>query len=148
LTSKKGIVLAQFKISKGKKTPHCSRPIRSKTGDNKGKESKSNRGVEISVFTILDLLLLHKSWVFNLVLVPTYGRSPGTLRIYQGHHLDISNSLSPGLTTNLIIDEIVGRQRDGKITPLLGREMGKTLTHFMIIIHYRKVQALEFFLEG
>ena len=141
-------MLAQFKISKGKKTPHCSRPIRSKTGDNKGKESKSNRSIEISMFTILDLLLLHKSWVFNLVLVPTYGRSPGTLRIYQGHHLDISNSLSPGLTTNLIIDEIVGRQRDGKITPLLGREMGKTLTHFMIIIHYRKVQALEFFLEG
>ena len=79
MTSKKGIVLAQFKISKGKKTPHCSRPIRSKTGDNKGKESKSNWNVEISVFTILDLFLLHKSWGFNLVLVATGGRTPGTL---------------------------------------------------------------------
>ena len=66
-------MLAQFEISKGKKTPNCSRPIRSKTGDNKGKESKTNRSVEIRMFTILDLLLLHKSWVFNLVLVPTDG---------------------------------------------------------------------------
>ena len=62
MTSKEGIVLAQFEISKGKKTPSCSRPIRSKTGDNKGKESKSNRSVEIRVFTILDLLLLHKGF--------------------------------------------------------------------------------------
>ena len=78
-------MLVQFEISKGTKTPNCSRTIRSKTGDNKGKESKTNRSVEIRMFTILDLLLLHKSWVFNLVLVPTDGRLKKFLNGFKMH---------------------------------------------------------------
>ena len=112
-------MLAQFKISKREKTTNCSRPVRSKTGNNEGEEGKSDRSIKISMFTILNLFLLHKSWVFNLVLVPTGGRTPGTLRINQRHHFDISDGLSPRLPTNLIIDEIVGGRRDSKITTLL-----------------------------
>jgi hypothetical protein len=41
------------------------------TKDYEGKESKSPRGVEISVLAILNLLLLNKTRVFNLALVPT-----------------------------------------------------------------------------
>jgi hypothetical protein len=41
------------------------------TKDCEGKESKSHRGVEISVLAILNLPLLNKTRVLNLVLVPT-----------------------------------------------------------------------------
>ena len=141
-------MLAQFEVSQREKTANSSRPERSKAGNDEGKEGKSNRSIKISVFTILNLLLLHKSWVFNLVLVPADGRTPGALGIYQGHHFDIGNSLGPGLSTNLIIDEIIGGRRDGKVTSFLGGEMSKALAQFMIIVHHRKVQSLKFFLEG
>ena len=76
--SKEQIVLAQFKMSKAKQTPDCSRPIRSKTGNDESKESKTHSGIEISMFTILDFFLLFKSGVFDLVLEPTDGGTPGT----------------------------------------------------------------------
>jgi hypothetical protein len=46
-------VLEQFKISKGEKTPDCSRLKRSETGDDASKERKTERGIESGVFTIL-----------------------------------------------------------------------------------------------
>ncbi len=72
-------MLTQFEISQREKTANSSRPVRSKAGNNEGKERKSNRSIKISVFAILNLLLLHKSWVFNLVLVPAGGRTPGAV---------------------------------------------------------------------
>ncbi len=40
-------------------------------------------GIESSMFTILDLLLLHESWILKLVLISTDDR---TLQIHQGNH--------------------------------------------------------------
>ena len=88
-------MLAQFEVSQREKTANSSRPVRSKAGNDEGKESKSNRSIKISVFTILNLLLLHKSWVFNLVLVPAGGRTPGALRIYQGPDGEVFNNILP-----------------------------------------------------
>jgi hypothetical protein len=59
LTSKLRVELSQFKISKGERTPNGGWTKGTKTGDDKWKESETNRGIEICVLSILDLLLLN-----------------------------------------------------------------------------------------
>ena len=164
--SKKGIVLAQFKILKAKQTPDCSRPIRSKTGNNESKESKTDRGIEISIFTILDFFLLYQRGVSTLFLsllinktlqVVQHQTSPELMAELQLPSeftkdailiLDIGYSLKSWLTTYLIIYEVGGGRQVCKITSFFRREMGKTLAHIVIIIHYRKTQSLKFLRES
>jgi hypothetical protein len=52
-------MLAKFKVSKGEKTPDCSRTKRTKAGDYKCKESEADWGVEVRMLSIFDLLLQH-----------------------------------------------------------------------------------------
>ena len=61
--------MAQFEISQREKTANSSRPVRSKTGNDEGKESKSNRSIKISVFTILNLLLLRTRVGFSILFL-------------------------------------------------------------------------------
>jgi hypothetical protein len=51
-------MLTCYEISQGEETTNGSRPEGSEAGDNEGKESESNRGVEICVFAVFDLFLL------------------------------------------------------------------------------------------
>jgi hypothetical protein len=46
-------------MSKGERTPNGGWTKGTKTGDDKWKESETNRGIEICVLSILDLLLLN-----------------------------------------------------------------------------------------
>ena len=59
LSSEKRVLLTQLKIGKGIKTPNCRRPKGTKARNDKWKESKSNRGIKLSMLSILDLLLLN-----------------------------------------------------------------------------------------
>ena len=58
-SEKKNPAELQLKIGKGIKTPNCRRPKGTKARNDKWKESKSNRGIKLSMLSILDLLLLN-----------------------------------------------------------------------------------------
>ena len=108
MTSKLRIMPSEFEVSKGEKAPDCSRAKGAEAGDNKWKESKADRSVEICVFSILDLLLLNKARSLYLVLISAFGWSPGAPRADQRDHLYICNSFRSRLTADLVIDQVVG----------------------------------------
>ena len=103
-SSKKGIMLSQFQISKREKTVHCMRTKRTKTRDYKRKESIANWGIKGGMLVNFDLLLLNQAWILDLVLVMTSCWRPGPLRIDQGYHLYIGNSIRKRSATNCIVE--------------------------------------------
>ena len=48
---------------------HCSRAKGAEAGNDKSRTSKTNRGIECSIFAIPDLLLLHEAGVLKLILI-------------------------------------------------------------------------------
>ena len=57
-------------------------------------------GIESSMFTILDLLLLHESWILKLVLISTDDGVTGPCKFTRETIFDIRNCLRPRLTTD------------------------------------------------
>ena len=74
--------MSQFKVSKGEEASNCSRAKGAETGNNESEEGNPYWGIEICVLSILDLFLLNKPGVLNLILACASRWSPGTLRVY------------------------------------------------------------------
>ena len=68
LPSKKRLMLAQFEVSQGEKTPNCSRSKGAGAGDDESKERETDRGVEIWVLVMLFLFLLNETQISILSL--------------------------------------------------------------------------------